>query len=259
MKIVANWSLLISVLLALVSLSGCASLDQEKASPRDGIDTHSPPGFLAVPDSGMGPGVLVLHPWWGLNGTIKDICRDLASRGYVAFAPDLYHGDVAKTIAQAETLARRLDEHHVQASGDVLSALAYLTQRSESHHRGVVVIGFSLGAFYALESASSAPEAIHAVVLFYGTGGGMDFSKSSSSYLGHFASDDPYEPKESVDWLRGELEKAGRPATFYTYEGTGHWFVEPDVTAAYNPDAAALAWSRTYDFLERYFAGAVEE
>ena len=60
-----------------------------------------PQGFLAVPSTGKSPGVLVLHAWWGLNDTIKAFCTRLAESGFVAFAPDLYHGKVADNIADA--------------------------------------------------------------------------------------------------------------------------------------------------------------
>jgi carboxymethylenebutenolidase len=60
-----------------------------------------PLGFLAVPQAGQGPGVLVLHAWWGLNDTMKAFCSRLAESGFVALAPDLYHGKVADTIAGA--------------------------------------------------------------------------------------------------------------------------------------------------------------
>ena len=69
--------------------------------------THpQPQGFLAVPPTAKGPGVLVLHAWWGLNDTIKAFCTRLAEAGFVAFAPDLYHGQVADTIADAEPLGK---------------------------------------------------------------------------------------------------------------------------------------------------------
>ena len=94
------------------------------------------------------------------------------------------------------------------------------------------------------------PSQIRSVVLFYGTGGG-DFSSSRAAYLGHFAENDPYEPKANVDELEETLKNAGRPVTFYRYEGTGHWFFEPDRTQAYNEAAAKLAWERTVEFLRR--------
>ena len=82
--------------------------------------------------------------------------------------------------------------------------------------RGLAVIGFSLGAYYALDLAAADPEHIRSVVLFYGTGGG-DFSNSRAAYLGHFAENDQYEPQASVDELEESLRRAGRPVTFYRY------------------------------------------
>ena len=70
---------------------------------------RQPEGFLAVPRDGKGPGILVLHAWWGLNNTIKDFCTRLADSGFLAFAPDLYHGKIADTIAGAEMLSTELD------------------------------------------------------------------------------------------------------------------------------------------------------
>ena len=67
-----------------------------------------PQGFLATPPGGKGSGVLVLHAWWGLNETIKAFCNRLADAGFVAFAPDLYHGKIADDIPDAEALMRAL-------------------------------------------------------------------------------------------------------------------------------------------------------
>ena len=110
-------------------------------------------------------------------------------------------------------------------------------------------MGFSLGAYYALDLAAADPEHIRSVVVFYGTGGG-DYSTSKAAYLGHFAEHDEFEPQTNVDELEESLRRAGRPVTFYTYAGTGHWFFEPD-RSAYNPAAASLAWDRTLAFLKR--------
>ena len=134
--------------------------------------THpQPQGFLAVPPTGKGPGVLVLHAWWGLNDTIKAFCTRLAESGFVAFAPDLYHGKVADTIADAETLGNALDANHLQAKAEIADAAMFLNERAGQADRGLAVIGFSLGAYYALDLAAADPEHIRSVVLFYGTGG----------------------------------------------------------------------------------------
>jgi len=215
--------------------------------------THSQPqGFLAVPPSGKGPGVLVLHAWWGLNDTMKAFCTRLAQSGFVAFAPDLYHGKVADNIADAETLGNALDANHLQAKAEIAEATLFLNERVGQADRGLAVIGFSLGAYYALNLAAADPEHIRSVVIFYGTDGtmGSDFSNSRADYLGHFAENDEFEPQSNVDSLEDSLRRAGRPVTFYRYSGVGHWFFEPD-RPAYNQAAASLAWDRTLAFLRR--------
>ena len=209
-----------------------------------------PEGFLAVPSSGEGPGVLVLHAWWGLNDTMKAFCTRLAESGFVAFAPDLYHGEVADTIPDAEALGKALDANYLQAKAEIADATMFLSERAGQAGRGLAVMAFSLGVYYALDLAAADPEHIRSVVLFYGTGPG-DFSNSRAAYLGHFAENDEFEPQFNVDELEESLRSAGRPVTFYRYSGTGHWFCEPDRTEAYNQAAADLAWERTVAFLKR--------
>jgi carboxymethylenebutenolidase len=213
-------------------------------------DNQTASGFLALPERGEGPGVLVLHAWWGLNDTMRAVCTRLAEAGFVAFAPDLYHGKVADTIADAETLGKALDSNYLQAQAEIADATRFLSERARQAEGGLAVVGFSLGAYYALNLAAADHEHIHSVVLFYGTGGG-DFSTSRAAYLGHFAENDPYEPRASVDELEESLRRAGRPVTFYQYGGAGHWFFEPDRADAYNEAAASLAWDRTLAFLRR--------
>src|SRR6266540_1335539 len=204
--------------------------------------TYSQPqGFLAVPLTGKGPGVLVLHAWWGLNDTMKAFCTQLAESGFVAFAPDLYHGKVADTIPDAENLGKALDANHLQAKAEIAEATKFLNERAGQADRGLAVIGFSLGAYYALDLSNADPEHIGSAVIFYGTGAD-DFSNSRAEYLGHFAENDEFEPQSNVDELEEALRRAGRPVRFYRYSGTGHWFFEPDRSQAFNPAAASLAW-----------------
>ncbi len=214
------------------------------------MPTTQPDSYLAIPPTGKGSPVLVLHAWWGLNDIIKAFCERLAEADFVAFAPDLYHGKVADTIADAEILGSTLDANEAKAKADIAKATRFLNEHAGQDDRGMAVIAFSLGAYYALELAAAAPERIHSVVLFYGTGDG-DFSNSRAAYLGHFAEEDEYEPKSNVDNLEESLKRAGRPVDFYRYPGTGHWFFEPDQTQAYNQAAADLAWDRTLTFLRR--------
>jgi carboxymethylenebutenolidase len=209
-----------------------------------------PDGYLAMPAAGNGRAVLVLHAWWGLNDTIRAFCTRLADSGFVAFAPDLYHGKVADNIADAERLGQALDTNHLQAKSEIAEAAKFLHERAGPLDRSLAVVGFSLGAFYALDLSVAEPERIRSVVVFYGTGGG-DFSRSKAAYLGHFAEVDQFEPPANVASLEAALRNAGRPVTFHRYPGTGHWFFEPDRAQAFNQAAASLAWERTLAFLAR--------
>lgn len=204
-------------------------------------------GFLALPPTGGGPGVLVLHAWWGLNDTVRSVCTRLSEAGYVAFAPDLYHGKLATTIPEAEALSRALDAGRAKA--DIAAAVDLLATRAMPAGSGLAVIGFSLGAYLALELSIADSDRVRSVVVFYGTGPG-EFAASRAAYLGHFAEKDPFEPDSAVQELERSLRAAGRPVTIHRYPGTGHWFFEPDRADAYRADAAALAWERTLAFLE---------
>jgi carboxymethylenebutenolidase len=209
-----------------------------------------PDGFLAVPHSGEGSGVLVLHAWWGLNDTIRAFCTRLAEAGFVAFAPDLYHGEVADTIADAQALGEALDANYLHAKAEIADATMFLSDCVGHAGSSLAVIGFSLGAYYALDLAAADPAHIRSVVLFYGTGD-VDFGNSRAAYLGHFAENDLYEPQANVDELEAALRSIGRPVDFYRYPGTGHWFFEPDRPQAFDQPAANLAWERTLAFLRR--------
>jgi len=207
-----------------------------------------PAGFLTEPRSGHGRGVLVLHAWWGLNADVKAFCKRLADAGFVAFAPDLFHGKVVKTKAEAEALVNEYEPKYTELQAQIAHAAADLSKRSGG--KEIAVVGFSFGAYYALHLSNAEPKLIRATVVYYGTGQ-QDFKNSKSSYLGHFAEKDPFEPKKNVEQLRKLLQEAGRPASLYTYPGTGHWFSEPSVGEAYDKAAAESAWERTLAFLRK--------
>jgi carboxymethylenebutenolidase len=198
--------------------------------------------------AGNGLGVVVLHAWWGLNDTIKTVCKRLAAEGFAAFAPDLYHGKIATSVEQAEALSSELLAG-TQARTEVAEAIALMAEDT-GVQQGLAVMGFSLGAYYAMDASITSAEQVRRVVLFYGTGEG-DFTRSRSAYLGHFAERDDYESEEYIQALEQALLAAGRPVEFHRYPGTGHWFFEQDVKPAYNAEAAALAWDRTLAFLRR--------
>lgn len=213
-------------------------------------------GYLALPPTGSGDPVLVLHAWWGLNDTFKGVCDRLAAAGFVAYAPDLHHGKVATTISEAEALVDEpifgSAEGVAKVRAEVAAAVAWLGEHAGKPTSRLAVIGFSMGAFFALDASMNLPEAISKVVIFYGSypADADSFKRSQASYLGHFAEIDAYEPADSVDGLEATLKAAGRPFSFHMYPGTGHWFFEPDRPDAYQAEAAALAWERTLAFLK---------
>ncbi|HKK21048.1 MAG TPA: dienelactone hydrolase family protein [candidate division Zixibacteria bacterium] len=211
-----------------------------------------PEGFLAEPESGKGRGVLVLHPWWGLNDTMKNVCTRLAEAGFVAFAPDMFHGKVATTVEEAEKLARSHDGE--SAMTDSAAALEFLCERTADSDREIAVIGFSFGAYYATEMSAKYPDRVRAVVVFYGTNR-RDYEGSKAAYLAHFAESDQFEPESEVKHFEEALRKGGCPVEVYRYPDTGHWFFEPDRTDAYNEAAANLAWERTVEFLDGVLNG----
>ncbi len=208
--------------------------------------------YLAVPEGGSGPGVLVLHAWWGLTDVFKRVCDRLAEAGFVALAPDLYHGKTTTSVEEAEALGAALDQDVERWRGDIAGAMQFLRQHDATHLAGgrgkLAFVGFSLGDAYALDMSVTLADQIAAVVVFYGSYPGLDYRRASAAYLCHFAEDDPFEPAESVAQMEQELQAAGRPVTVYTYPGTTHWFFE-DNRPEYDAEAARLAWERTIAFL----------
>ena len=211
------------------------------------------PGYLARPRRGEGPGVLVLHEWWGLTAPFRQACDRLAEAGFVALAPDLYHGETAATVAEAEALSAALDRDVARWRGDITGALAFLRHNGATRPadgRGAFgVVAFSLGGAYALDMSVQLADQIAAVVTFYATYPGLDYRDAKATYLCHFAADDPYVSAESIAEMEQTLRTEGKPATFYTYPGTKHWFFDADRADAYDAAAAALAWERTVAFL----------
>jgi carboxymethylenebutenolidase len=205
--------------------------------------------YLAVPERGTGPGVLVLHAWWGLTSVFTDVCDRLAAAGYVALAPSLFPGGAAAaTIAEAEVLRDAHDEAADEVEAVVRAAVEQLRGLPAVTGAQIGVIGFSLGAYWALHLSQVLPDDVSAVVTIYGTDDG-EYRAARAAYLGHFAEDDDYEPLEAVRALEARIRAAGCEVTFHVYPGTGHWFVEPNRPDVYNAAAAELVWERTLAFL----------
>jgi carboxymethylenebutenolidase len=204
-------------------------------------------GYAALPPGGNGPGVLVLHAWWGLSDFFRRFCDRLAAEGFVVVAPDLFgNGVVAQTVEEAN---QRLEETEGAAMrARMLSGFEQLRDHPAVQGSAIGVIGFSLGAAWANALSALHPEPVRAVVLFYGTNS-ADFAKARADYLGHYAPGDEWEPDNEVRAMETAMRAAGRQVTLHWYEGAGHWFFEDD-RPAFRPEAAALAWERTRDFLK---------
>ncbi len=202
-------------------------------------------GYLATPASGSGPGVLVIQEWWGLVPHITDVADRFAAEGFVALAPDLYHG--AKTTEPDEAgklmMAMNLD----RAGKDLSGAVDFL--RSRSTGDGIGVVGFCMGGGLALVVACQRPDAVKAVAPFYGVipwpHAQPDYSKLAAKVEGHYAEKDGFFTPELARKLEADLRALGKDATVHIYPGADHAFFNDTRPEVYDADAAATAWQRT--------------
>lgn len=220
-------------------------MDIIKSDIRLSVNGRAVNAHLARPETG-GPGVLVLHAWWGLTPFFKQICNRLAEQGYTALAPDLYQGRIAGSSDEAKALSGSLDQKFAEEA--VRAAKAHLASLTGGK---LAVIGFSMGAAWAIVLTASEPD-LAATVLFYGTYI-VDFSQARAKVLGHFAETDEWEPLEGVRELEAALKFAGLDVSFHIYPETSHWFAEED-RPEYNHASTQLAWERTFEFLRRSLA-----
>jgi carboxymethylenebutenolidase len=205
-------------------------------------------GYLVLPDGyASGPGVLVLHSWWGLTPFFKGVCDRLADEGFVALAPDLMNGRTVDDPAEAQAV---LAETNMDvASALVRSSLFTLRSLPATPNAPVGVLGFSMGASWAMYLASRVPELVGATVVFYGSQT-TDMAAATSPFLGHFAESDELITDDELTLMEADLRLLDKDVTFHRYPGTLHWFFESD-RAAYDEAAADLAWSRTVEFLHQ--------
>jgi len=178
------------------------------------VDDRTFSGYLAEPAHGSGPSVLVLHAWWGLTEPFQQVCNRLAEAGFVALAPDLYHGKTTASVEEAETLVEALNQDEERVRADIAGSVQFLRQHEATHQedgRGkLAVVGFSLGGAYALDMSVTLAQEIAAVVTFYASYPGLDYSGANAAYLCHFAEDDPFESTESVTEMEQDPRDAQR-------------------------------------------------
>ncbi len=205
-------------------------------------------GYLAVPASGSGPGVLVLQEWWGLVDHIRDLCDRLAREGFVALAPDLYRGEATGDPDQAGRLMMGLEIP--RAARDLDGAGQALLQHEATSGSKLGAIGFCMGGQLALFAATRNPR-IGAVVDFYGIHPNitLELSGLEAAVLGIFAERDTFVPPEAARKLEADLRANGIETDFEVFEGVDHAFMNETRPDAYDAAAAARAWEKTVGFL----------
>ncbi|MEJ7715103.1 MAG: dienelactone hydrolase family protein [Thermoleophilaceae bacterium] len=208
------------------------------------------PGYLATPESGSGPGTIVLQEWWGLEDHIKDVCDRFAAEGFFALAPDLYRGETTEQPDEAEQkmMAMSMD----QAEKDMRGAVDHLAAQDGYEGEGVGSVGFCLGGGLAIWAATLNPEVRAAVSYYYVMPHGKpDFSKIQAPVLGHFGTADDFVPVDDAKALEKEISEAtDKPVDFEFYEGQGHaFFNDTNRLGTYDKQAADQSWQRTVEFL----------
>ncbi|MCA9872537.1 MAG: dienelactone hydrolase family protein [Anaerolineales bacterium] len=207
-------------------------------------------GYLVYQtDAPPAPGVIVLQEWWGLNDHIKDVTRRFAREGFVALAPDLYHGVVTTEPNEARKLVMELDM--LTAVSEIEKAVTYLKSRSFVSG-GVGVVGFCMGGGLVLQTAvhSQAPDA---GVAFYGSPlNPADAAKVSIPILSFLGTADNI-PVSGVEAMHQAFDEAGVTNAYQIYDGAQHAFFN-DTRSSYDPTAAADAWTRTLDWFRQHLS-----
>jgi len=210
-------------------------------------------GYLVTPASGSGPGILVIQEWWGLDSGIKESANRLGAAGFVALAPDLYHGELAQhdEMDKASRLMQKLPPD--RAARDMSGAIDYLAQHPAVSGRGLGVVGFCMGGMLAFLIAANRPDQIKACVPFYGFPQGAtepDWTKLTAVVSGHMAEHDTHFSPAAARALEAKLRGMGKNVTLTVHPGTGHAFMGPhNALGTLNTALAAQIWPQVIAFL----------
>lgn len=207
-------------------------------------------GYLATPKGGRGPALVVMQEWWGLVDHITDLCERFSHEGFFALAPDLYHGERAKSPDEAGKLMMALNIG--EAAKDMAGAANYLIALDGVVPKKVASIGFCMGGQLALHAACEFPELFGAAVDFYGVHPQVkpDVSRLSGPVQFHFANRDKSTPVDAANALVQQIRDAGKEVEAHFYEAD-HAFFNDTRPTVYDAEAARLAWERTLGFVRR--------
>ncbi|MFZ1081549.1 MAG: dienelactone hydrolase family protein, partial [Candidatus Kryptoniota bacterium] len=208
--------------------------------------------YLAEPASGgKHPALIVIHEWWGLTDWIKQDARDLAERGYVALAIDLYRGGLTANPQEAYKLMMSVS--HDRSITDLRAAFDYLTSMPEVNSSKIGVIGWCMGGSYSFIAAVNLPK-LAACVIDYGKVDTTraDVVRISSPVLCNFAElDKAYTPAMGKAFAE-EMKTDGKKIEFHIYPDVNHAFMNPNNASGYNESQTKLAWKSIYAFLDKY-------
>lgn len=205
--------------------------------------------YFVQGEAGPGPGVLLLHSFWGLTSSVKNLADQLADHGYTVLAPDINFGELPDSEQEA------LD-HLGAASPDRLASLVISSAKllHEKSTKGPIgIIGFGMGGSLGLWASVRLADLVAAAVSFYGSQQ-IDFAGSRSSYLIHFAEEDEYITDDEAVFMEATMGLEELPVQVIRYPGTRHGFCEPDGDT-FDPQAFEEAWERSLQFLDRELTG----
>jgi len=207
-------------------------------------------GYLARPGDGQThPGVIVIQEWWGVDGHIRDVAERFAKEGFVALAPDLYHGHIATEPDEARKLVMNLNRE--RALADLRGAVRYLQGQRDVEPKKVGCIGFCMGGTMTLFLAAAEKDVAAAAPFYAGfQPPASELANIEAELFCAFGAEDTGIPIDKVRAFEQALRDAGKKAEVKVYEGAPHSFFN-DSKPSYRPDAAADAWQRSLALFRR--------
>lgn len=210
-------------------------------------------GYLAKPTgSGSWPAVIVIQEWWGLDAQTKSIADRFAALGYLAFAPDLYHGELA-ALGDMEKASALKDKYTPGAPAELEKVFDALKKHPECTGK-IGSVGFCFGGRMSL--ALSVRRPLDAVCTFYGGGMQNIFDQLRQNLkapvLGLFGDKDQSIPVGTVEEFDQLLDEVGVEHEVIVYPNSGHAFFRDSDPSVYKPEASKDAWERVTKFFAKH-------